>query len=214
MKYGLKRHCCGSPLAADIDDMCVKGCGCGELMHWWSGALKAASSLLFVPPFFHHPILPHRPAASPSSFSSSLSLFVSFHLCHYCPLSNLIIQALYSPLLCLCVFPLSFTLMSLSLALVGCCGQTSRSNLALPLFLCLSFFSLHWLYISCALSLISNFCLCLSSQIYFLLFPLLVSVNSVSYGSEIVSIVFITMCGWHCVDKKIEVLYKERRLKQ
>lgn len=107
------------------------------------------------------------------------------------------------------VFPLSFTLMSLSLALVGCCGQTSRSNLALPLFLCLSFLSLHWLSISCALSLLSNFCLCLSSQIYFLLFPLLVSVNSVSYGSEIVSIVFITMCGRNCVDKKIDVLYAE-----
>lgn len=61
----------------------MMGCGCRELMHWWNVAQEPSGS----PPFrlFHHPI-------SPLS-SSSLSL----HLCLYCPLSNLIIHALYPP---------------------------------------------------------------------------------------------------------------------
>lgn len=99
-------------------------------MHWWNVAQEPSGS----PPFrlFHHPISP------PSS--SSLSL----HLCLYCPLSNLIIHALYPPPLSLSLFLsvfLCFALMSPSPA--GCCGQTSRSDLhplpCLPLFLCLSF---------------------------------------------------------------------------
>lgn len=73
----------------------MMGCGCRELMHWWNVAQEPSGS----PPFrlFHHPISP------PSS--SSLSL----HLCLYCPLSNLIIHALYPPLSLSLSFCLSFS---------------------------------------------------------------------------------------------------------
>lgn len=70
--------------------MCVwSGCGSEELMHWWNGALKAASSLPFVSPFFHHPILPHEPAGSSSSSSfSSLSPSIS---------ATIALSAIWSP---------------------------------------------------------------------------------------------------------------------
>lgn len=84
----------------------------------------------------------------------------------------------------------SFALMSLSLALVGCRSQTSRSNLSILLTLPPSaflFFSLHWLYISCALSLLSNFCLRVWPNVFFFpSFPPLVSVKRM----EMIVIVF------------------------
>lgn len=67
-------------------------------------------------PFFRPSFLssPH-PTSSPQPPPLSLSLSPSLHLCHYCPLSNLITQALYSPFsssscssfFCLSVSPLT-----------------------------------------------------------------------------------------------------------
>lgn len=84
----------------------------------------------------------------------------SLHFCHRCPLSNLITQALYPPhppvcrsLLPSCLYPWPWLADGARHQ-----GQISPSFLPflpLPFF----FFSLHWLYISCALSLLSNFCL-------------------------------------------------------
>lgn len=144
---------------ADIDVVCV----------WWgvvtgSWCIGGRVPRKLPVPFFRPTSLssPHLTSSTHPPPTPPLSLSI------YCPLSNLIIQALYSPHLFLSVC-VSFALMSPSPA--GCfCGQTSRSNLSLPL----SFiYSLHWLYISCALSLFSNFCLCPSSQIYFCYFLLL-----------------------------------------
>jgi len=123
--------------------MCVLGCGCRELMHWWNRAQEAASSLLSSLLSFITPS-PHPTSSTSLLLLLSLSLSPSIS-------ATIALSAIWSPKhftphpislsssLCLSVSPSPSCLPSPA----GCCGQTSRSDLSLPssllLFLCLSF---------------------------------------------------------------------------
>lgn len=155
-----------------------------------------------VPPFFHHPIPPHQAASSlplllslhPSSRS------VSFHLCHYCPLSNLITQALYPPPhparlppplpVCLSLLYPRVSIPRLA-AVARHQGQISPS---LPASLPPSFFflpplTLHFL---CSVAILKFLPLPVWPDL-FLLFPPLVS--SINYGAETVVIFLNNICS-------------------
>ena len=206
-------HCCGCLLAPDIDIVCVAGCGCGELMHRWNGAQEAANSILpsllsFITPSH---LINQQPPPPPPPPLYILSPSVSFHLCHYCPLSNLITRALYLPL------PPPFVCLSLLYPHVP--GWLLRPDIKvkslppfLPLFLPpsppsppLSLFFLPPLTLRFLHSVaILKF---LSLPVWpdlFLLFPLLVSVTRVSYGPGIIVIFCSLECFVRqCVRKEI-----------
>lgn len=151
-------HCCVSLLAVDIDSV------------WWgvaAGSWCTGGTLprnLPVPlPFVYFITLSHLPHPPPCpSISATIALWAIWSSMHFTPPLSL---SVCLSLLCPHV--------SIPSWLLWPDIKVRSPPPSLPPSLPLSFFSsLHWLYISCAQTLFSNFCLCPSSQIYFCYFLL------------------------------------------